>query len=175
MFESIKNKIEESNKDSSPKNMSFDFKLMFVYHISMMVLFGLRPINNAKDQMLFALMLSIVLVLISIVHKLKSKWSWPGLSILSIPAALFNFLLLYVLFAVAAYAMNPSITPPELQLDSMLLLLKDAWPVILNAISIPVFTPWYLAGIGIVAFNILTSLKLVSLKKTEFEAQCKNS
>ncbi|ELR63155.1 hypothetical protein C942_04051 [Photobacterium marinum] len=37
------------------------------------------------------------------------------------------------------------------------------------------FTPWFLAGAGIGFMNSLVSLKIVTLKKSEFEAQCRNS
>jgi len=82
MFEAIRKKIDEQNKDNNPKNMSLDVKLMFVYHISMMVLFGTRILDNAADQAWFALILFIVLVLISVAHRFREKWKWPGIGTL---------------------------------------------------------------------------------------------
>lgn len=155
--------------------MSFDFKLMFVFHIVMMALFGARPFDNAKDQILLAIGLGCVLVIVSIVHKMKSKWSWPGLTAMSIPGAALNVVFLYIFFAFAAYTMHPSIPVPEIEFSSIIQLIGKSWPVILQAISIPVVTPWYLAGVGIVVFNVLTSLKIVTIKKAEFESQCRDS
>ena len=175
MFETIKNKLDESNKENSPKNMSFDFKLMFVYHIAMMVLFGARPIDNAYDQIIFAIALGVILIVASGFHKLKHNWSWPGLDIMNIPGVIFSLLFFYVFFGFTAYAMNPDIPEPEIQLDNLPAIAKEAWPIIMQAISIPTFTPWYLAGFGIVAFNILSSLNLANQKKSEFESQCVNS
>lgn len=174
MFEFLKNKFHRSKEDNSAKNMSFDFKLMFVFHIAMMILFGARPFDNAKDQILLAIGLGCVLVVVSVIHKVKFKWSWPGLTLMSIPGTILNIVFLYIFFAVASYSMHPSIPVPEIKLSSIAQLIGESWPVILQAISIPVFTPWYLAGIGIVAFNILESLKITTSKKTEFESQCRD-
>ena len=175
MLKSIRKKLEESNKENSPKNMSFDFKLMFVYHIAMMILFGARPIDNAYDQILFAVVLGVILIAASAIHKAKHNWSWPGLSAKSIPGTIFSLLFLYVFFAFTAYAMNADIPVPEIQLSNLPTLAKEAWPLIMQAMSIPAFTPWYLAGIGIVVFNIFSSLNLANQKKSEFESQCGNS
>tara|TARA_R110001583_G_scaffold118468_1_gene269895 strand:- start:235 stop:762 length:528 start_codon:yes stop_codon:yes gene_type:complete len=175
MFETIKKKINESNEENSPKNMSLDFKLMFVFHIAMMILLVIRPIDNAQDQVIFSLILASVLVAISIGHKMKNKWSWPGLKIMSIPGVIFNLLFLYVFFAFTAYAMTPNTMPSSIELDSILTRAVEALPVIVDAIFIPAFTPWYMAGLGIFLFNILSSLNLTTQKKSEFEAQCENS
>ena len=175
MFESILNKIRQQNWDNSPKNISFDFKLMFAYHIAMMVLFGTRVIGNAVDQALLALSLGIVLVILSVVHKVKSRWKWPGLGIFSLPSALLSIVLIYAFFAFAAYTMNPGIEVPDLNKSNYISMIVESWSVIIKAASVPVFTPWYLAGIGIGIFSLLSSLNLAVSKKTEFEDQCVNS
>jgi len=175
MFEFLRNRFQRIGEDNSPKKMSFDFKLMFVFHIAMMILFGARPFDNAKDQIQLAIALGSVLAVVSTIHKVKSKWSWPGLTILSIPGAILNIVFLYVFFGFAAYTMHPNIPVPEIELSSIIQLISETWPVILNAVSIPVFTPWYLAGVGIVAFNILINLKIVTLKKAEFDSKCRDS
>ncbi len=87
MFESIRKKIKVQNRDNSPKNMSFDFKLMFVYHITIMVLFGTGIIDSAVNEALLALVLGVVLLTLSVLRKIKSKWKWPGIGILSVPSA----------------------------------------------------------------------------------------
>ena len=156
-------------------NMSFDFKLMFVYHIAMMVLFVTRPIDSAYGQILLAVVLGVLLTVASAIHKVKHNWSWPGIKITSIPSVILSLLFLYMFFSFTAYAMNPNIPIPEVQFNNLPTLAIEAWPIIVQAISIPVFTPWYLAGIGIVAFNVLSSLNFATQKKSEFESQCGNS
>jgi hypothetical protein len=175
MFDSIRKKIDEQNKDNNPKNMSLDFKLMFVYHIAMMVLFGTRIVDNAADQALFAFVLFLVLVLISVVHKFRAQWKWPGIGIFGFPSALIGVAFVYAFLAFAAYTINPDFVFPNFQDISYIDLIAESWTVIITAASVPVFTPWYLAGVGIGVFNLLTSLKLVTTKKSEFETQCINS
>jgi len=175
MFESIKRKLEKQNKDSDPKNMSLDFKLMFVYHIVMMILFGLRPISDPTHQVYLAIVLLIALVLISLLHKLKSNWSWPGLSFSSIPSITFNLILTYVFLAFSSYAMTTGGVFPDISLSNIEVLIMESWVVMLQAASLPGLTPWFLAGIGIAFMNSMVSLNLATLKKSEFEAQCCNS
>ncbi len=141
MFEEIKNTMDDSKKENSLRNMSLDFKLMFVYHIAMMVLFGARPIDNANGQILFAMTLGAILIVVSVFHKVKHNWSWPGIKAMSIPGALFNLIFLYVFFAFTAYAMNPDIPAPAFQISNIVVLATDAWPVIKQAILIPIYTP----------------------------------
>jgi len=175
MFESIKRKLDEQNKDNDQENMSFDSKLMFVYHIVMMILFGLRPIANPIHQVYLAIVLLVALVLISFIHKLKSKWSWPGISFSSIPSITFNLIFTYAFLAFVSYTMTSGGDLPAVSLANIEALAIESWGVILQAASVPVFTPWFLAGIGIAIMNSLVSLKLATLKKSEFEAQCSNS
>lgn len=175
MFESIRKKVNEQNKDNSTKDMSLDFKLMFVYHIAMMVLFGTRIVDNAAVQALFALVLFVVLVLISAVHKFRSQWKWPGLGILGLPSALFHIVVIYAFLAFAAYNMNPDFDFPNFQNSNYIDLISESWAVIITVASVPAMTPWYLVGVGFGVFNLLSSLKLATTKKSEFESQCINS
>ncbi|MBT1065901.1 hypothetical protein KJY73_20170 [Bowmanella sp. Y26] len=174
MFESIKRKLDEQNKDNDPKNMSLDFKLMFAYHIVMMILFGFRPIENPIHQAYLAIALIMALILASLIHKLKSNWSWPGLSFISIPSITFNIVFTYIFLAFASYAMTKGGNFPAISLDNIEGLVIESWGVILQTASNPIFTPWYLAGLGIAFMNSMVSLKLATLKKSEFEAQCRN-
>jgi hypothetical protein len=170
MFEAIRKKIDEQNKDNNPKNMSLDFKLMFVYHISMMVLFGTRVLDNAADQAWFALILFIVLVLISVAHRFREKWKWPGIGILGIPLSLLGVGFVYAFLAFAAYSMNPDLVFPNFKDIRYIDLIADSWSAIITAASVPVFTPWFLAGVGIGVFNLLSSLKLVRVNLVNFFA-----
>lgn len=175
MFESIKRKLDEQNKDNDPKNMSLDLKLMFVYHIAMMILFGLKPISNPIHQVYLALTLLLVLIIVSFFNKLKSNWSWPGLSFSCIPVITFNLIFTYLFLAFASYAMTTGGSIPDVSLANFETFLIESLGVILQAASNPVFTPWYLAGIGIAFMNLMVSLNLAILKKSEFEAQCSKS
>ncbi|WP_105258354.1 hypothetical protein [Pseudoalteromonas sp. T1lg88] len=175
MFDSIRKKIEEQNKDNNPKNMSLDFKLMFVYHIAMMILFGTRIIDNAAAQALFALALFVVLILISAVHKFRAQWQWPGIGLLGLPSAILGVAFVYAFLAFAAYTINPDFSFPDLQNINYIDFIEESWSVIIATASVPAITPWYLAGIGIGIFNLLSSLKIATTKKSEFVAQCKNS
>ena len=114
-------------------------------------------------------------MLVSFFNKLKSNWSWPGLSITSIPAITFNLAFTYIFLAFASYAMTTGGDFPDVSFANFEPLLIESWTVILKAASNPVFTPWYLAGLGIAFMNSMVSLKVATLKKSEFEAQCGNS
>lgn len=160
MSEQLQKRIKKQREYDSSKNISFDFKLVFVYHISMIVLFATSPIDNAKDQATFALFLGLLLVAVSIAHKLKTRWSWPGLSVTSIPFAIFNLVFVYAFLAFAAYMITSDNPPEALQSLDFTKLISESWSAILKAASIPRFTPWFLAGIGIAVFNVLKSLKL---------------
>jgi len=85
----------------------------------MMILFGVRPLDNSVDQVLFAFALGFLLFAISIIHKFKAKWRWPGLSLTSIPGVIFNIVFSYVFFAFAAYSMNANIPAPDFQSDDL--------------------------------------------------------
>jgi len=173
MFKSIRNKLNETNNDEI-KEISLDFKLMFVYHIAMMFLFGTRILDDSIGQALFALVLFIVLVVISALHKIREKWKWPGISMFILPSALLNLAFVYAFLAFVGYTINPDFVLPNLQSINLAVLVTESWAAIITAASYPAMTPWYLAGIGIGAFNLLSNLKLVTSKKSEFEAQCEN-
>ncbi len=175
MFDSIWKKLEQQSKVISCKRISFDLKLMFVYHIIMMILFGFRPINSPLHQTYLAAFLAFILIIYSIFHKLRSNWSWPGLSLTSIPSITFNLVFTYIFLAYASFMVIDDGKVPELTFTSIEPLLVESWGVILKAASIPVLTPWFLGVIGIAFMNSMVSLKLATLKLSEFNAQCGNS
>lgn len=153
------------------KNISFDFGLFFIYHLAMAALFVGRFIKSAKKEALFAIFLGAVLVAPSVVHKVRSRWKWPGLDKFSLPSALLSVVSVYVFFVVTAYIFTGH-KSPDFYTVKLLDLIKDSWFVVLKAASIPWMTPWYLAGVGIGVFNLLSSLKVVTSKKLVFESQC---
>lgn len=172
MLESLLNKFKAKNEKHSPGNMSFDFKLFFVYHIAMMILFGERPIESPLNQAMFAMALGIALIVASIIYKAKYNWSWPGLSVTSIPIVIFNIIFLYAFFAFSAYTIVSNGNIPDIKNTDILLLIQESWGVMLQAFNHPALTPWFLGGAGIMVFNTLSSLNLVCSNKDEFEAQC---
>lgn len=175
MFKLINRKMEGQNMDSDSKDMSLDLKLMVVYHIVMMILFALRPISNPINQLYLAILLLVMLVIISLFHKLKNNWSWSGLSFSGIPSLIFNLIYTYTFLAFVSYAMTSDGNHPDIALANIEALVIESWYVMLQAASNPVFTPWFLAGVGICFMKSMVSLKFMTLKKSEFEAQCRNS
>ncbi|WP_036801695.1 hypothetical protein [Photobacterium marinum] len=173
MLKFLKRNLKDQNNNS--EDMSLDFGLMFVYHIAMMILFALRPISNPIHQVYLALVLLVVLVLISSFHKLKCNWSWPGLAFSNVSSLIVNLISTYIFFAFVSYTITSAGDFYEISLENIDVLIIESWNVILQAASNPVFTPWFLAGAGIGFMNSLVSLKIVTLKKSEFEAQCRNS
>ena len=175
MFESIKRKLEAQSKESDPKNMSLDFKLMFVYHIVMMILFGTRPLDNPIHQAYLAACLASILIIVSSVHKLKANWSWPGLSFTSIPSLALNMIFIYVFLAFSSYAITTGGQLPSVSVANIEALAIESWSIVIQAASIPTLTPWFLGAVGIAFMNSMVSLKLATLTKSEFETQCNHS
>lgn len=165
----------QNRKDTNLKDMSLDFKLMFVYHISMMVLFASTFIRNPIHQVYFAAVLATVLVAISITHKYKSNWSWPGFKLSGLLSALFNLVFIYVFLVFSANLLGFSAHGFPQNIESVKVILAEAPDAILLAASNPKLTPWYLGAFGIGIMNILISLRLATLKKDDFEAQCEGS
>lgn len=161
MFRSIFTKTKEQNKKMAPEKISFDFKIMFVYHITMMLLFVTHAIDKAFTQAMLALALGIILVIVSVWHKQKTNWKWPGLKPSSLPKILFNLIVMYAFFSIAAHTARPKMDNFDFNNPDYLKLITDSWRVILKAASDPFFTPWYLAGVGICVFNLLSDLNLI--------------
>jgi hypothetical protein len=138
-------------KEPNPKqwkDMSFEFKLMFVYHGCMMVLFVTGGNFSVRQELLFAGALLFVLGSISMHHRRSNGWHWQGATAKNRLAALGGV----VLTVVFLYAASPLFPP-----------------------SNPRFLPWYLAGFGIGLFNFLQSLRLVHSSEAVFLADCGNS
>ncbi|MCP4163959.1 MAG: hypothetical protein GY760_28180 [Deltaproteobacteria bacterium] len=172
MFESIRKKIDEQNEKYGRKKISFDFKLMFVFHIMIMILAALRPIENPIFQVCLAISLAVVLIVISIKHKSKSNWSWPGLSFTSIPLFVLNLIFTCAFIVFSSFTMITGGDFPEISSLNIMSLLIELWKVVLKAASNPVDTPFFLGILGIFFMNSMVSLKLSALSKDDFEAQC---
>jgi len=98
-------------------------------------------------------------------------WYWYS----CIPLSLLGVGFVYAFLAFAAYSMNPDLVFPNFKDIRYIDPIADSWSAIITAASVPEFTPWFLAGVGIGVFNLLSSLKLVTPKKSDFESQCINS
>lgn len=123
--------------------MSFDMKLMFAYHLAMMaMMLGGRALT-VPIELALAGGWAAVLATVSVIHKRREGWRWPGVRPLNLLAAA-GTLAAIGLFLFAATPNFPPTTP---------------WAL-----------PWYLAGGGIGLFGILNSLKVVSRSRDEFEA-----
>jgi vacuolar-type H+-ATPase subunit I/STV1 len=170
LFESTIKKKQGNN--SNLLNISFDFKLIMSYSIAMMILFVTRAIKSSQTQIIFAVVLGFIIIVVSIIHKVKRKWSWPGASIKCIPSVLFQILFAYLFFAFASFNMRPKLSTIEIDFDNWPLLFENSLKVILLGMTNPTFAPWFFIGVGIVSFNILSILKVVVKTKSEFDSQC---
>lgn len=127
------------------KEMSLDFKLLMIYHLCMMVLFATGQFFTIQILFAAAGLLIAGAASISIHHRMKSEWHWPGAGIKD------------VLGAIAGVALG-------------LFFLNAATPRFppLN----PRCFAWYAAGAGILLFSILASLKIVFPSEAEFRKHC---
>jgi hypothetical protein len=112
------------------KDMSVDFRLMFVYHGSMMLMFlvGQAGLSVRMELQLTGL-LAVVLIAISIKHRRQTNWRWPGVKASNVIYAV-GSLALVAFFLFAGTPLFP--------------------PLIGAAL------PWYLAGLGIGTFGVLS-------------------
>jgi hypothetical protein len=126
--------------------MSLDFKLMFVYHGSMMILFISAQKLTVREEILITSAVASVLILVSYMHRNATHWRWRGIRSRDALIAMATA------FAVAffLYAASPLFPPRDHR-----------------------FLPWYLAGLGIGAFGILSSLRIVYPSEAEFLANCR--
>ena len=124
--------------------MSVDFRLMFAYHGSMMVMMVAGGGLSLQQEILITTVLVTVLVSVSLRHRARVGWHWPGANGKDVLGAIGSATLIaFFLF---------SATP-------------------LFPLSPQVF-PWYLACGGIGAFGILSALKVVSGTESDFLLHC---
>jgi hypothetical protein len=130
------------------KDMSLDFKLMFVYHGCMMFLFITGGAFTTRQELFIATSLVVVLTVLSLRHRSAIGWKWEGIKTKDLALAL-GIGALLAFFLQAATPQFPALNPR--------------------------FLPWYLAGLGIGAFNILRTLKLVRSSKAQMLADCSDT
>jgi hypothetical protein len=128
------------------KDFSLEFKLMFVYHGCMMVLFLTGSAFSARQELIFAGLLLSVLISLSVRHRVSAGWRWQGVKTKQ-------------LFVAAG----------GIALIGLFLYSGTAW----FSPSNPRFLPWFLAGFGIGAFNVMQTLGLVYPSEAAFLADCR--
>ena len=130
------------------KDMSLDFKLMFVYHVCMMVLFIAGSAFTTRQELFIAASLVLVFTMISLRHRSAIGWQWQDIKTKDLAIAI-GVAVLMVFFLGAGSSMFPA--------------------------SNPRFLPWYLAGFGIGFFNVLSILKLVRSSESQMLADSRTS
>lgn len=125
--------------------MSFDMRLMFVFHIAMIVMLVTSAALTVAIEAAVAGGLAVVLAAISVMRRRKLGWRWSGAGPLKWLLAL-GALAAGLLF-VGVAAIN---VPP----------------------TSPAMLPWFLAAAGIFTFNLLSVLGIVHQTEAAFEASC---
>ncbi len=124
------------------REMSLEFKSMVVYHIGMMIMFMSGGLLTVPLEVGVALSLAMIGVFLSLRHRRQVAWRWPGVSTKEILIAV-----AVVVGGVIFFAATPMFSPSE-----------------------PYALPWYLAGVGIVSFNVLTVLRVITYAESDFVA-----
>lgn len=137
--------MADSRYPKTWKEMSLDMRLLFGYHVSMMVMMATGGDLTIQQELAIAAVIITIIVLLSRHHREKKHWRWPGVKPLNVLYALGGaFLIAFFLYSATPLA------PPN---DSHM-------------------GPWYLAGLGIGVFGILQSLKIVYPTAAEFASNC---
>ena len=123
------------------REMSYDFKLMFLYHGSMMLLFVTGQALSLAAELTIAAALLVAGTLLGIRHRRATPWVWPGVSVSRLLGAAAT-VFLGGLFLFAATPLFPPTNPGSL--------------------------PWYLAGFGIILFATLNTLRLVAFAEADY-------
>lgn len=137
------------NRTTSPHKKpnvgSFDFKLIFIFHLCMMGLMASHGAVPVTWQIGVVVVLAVILGAASHYHRHKNHWHWRGVGVKNVFSAV-GVLLLGAFF------------------------LGSALPA--NSLSSPAFFPWFAAGAAIILFGMLAALKIVSLDEDEFLQNC---
>jgi len=137
--------LDDKKYPRSWKEMSFDFKLLFVFHGCMMVLFVVGRIIPIQVLIVIVSVLLLVLAGLSVHRRMTCDWHWPGVEIKDVLHTVFR-IALGLFFLGAA---TPRFSPLQ-----------------------PAFFPWFAGGGGIILFLILSSLKIVFRSESEFQSHC---
>jgi len=127
------------------KEMSLDMRLMFGYHISMMVMMVAGGSLTVRQELVIAATIGVLIVLVSRYYRRKKHWRWPGIK---------PFDVLYAAGTVVAISFFLYSATPLFPLNNGHVL------------------PWYLAGLGIGVWGVFQSLNVVSAGKADFASKC---
>jgi len=127
------------------KEMSLDMKLMFGYHISMMVMMVAGGALTVRQELSITGAIAALIALVSRYNRQKRHWRWPGIKPVHVLYALGGIFFVSIFL----YSASPLFPPNNGHI-----------------------VPWYLAGLGIGMFGILQSLKVVSASEAEFASNC---
>lgn len=127
------------------KEMSFDMRLMFGYHISMMAMMVAGGSLTVQQELMIGATISALIVLVSHYNRQKKHWRWPGIKPVDVLYALGGALCISIFL----YSATPLFPPNNGHV-----------------------VPWYMAGLGIGMFGILQSLKVVYASEAEFASDC---
>jgi hypothetical protein len=127
------------------KEMSLDMRLMFGYHIFMMVMMVGGGSLTVRQELTIAVSIAALIVFVSRYHRQRKHWRWPGVKPLDVLYAVGGI----VLISLFLYSATPLFPPNNGHI-----------------------VPWYLAGLGIGLFGILQSLKVLYAAEAEFTSNC---
>jgi uncharacterized membrane protein YbhN (UPF0104 family) len=125
--------------------MSLDMRMMFAYHISMMVLMIAGGSFTVRQELALVAGIAAIIVVISRYNRQKKHWRWPGVKLTDLLYAIGGI----VLISFFLYSATPLFPPNNGHV-----------------------VPWYLAGLGIGLFGVLQSLKVVYPSEAEFASHC---
>lgn len=160
-----------NQKAKAAKSISFDMKLSYAYFVAIMILLATRLISSPKTLVILACSLWGILTALSVTHKIKSRWRWPGIAPKHLLYAVINIVWGVVLFAYASHIMLPK-EPAPWEAETLSAVVKRTWELVLKAGSRPTLTPWFLFGAGIFVFNTLYALRFMTMKQDNFLRNC---
>jgi len=134
-----------SNYPTRWRDFSLDYRLAFAYFGCMVLLFMSGDSLSLKQELVATMIVAAVLVSLSVRHRQRMNWRWPGVEGKGVLAAL-GILLAAGIFE---FASSGFASPSD-----------------------PRFLPWHLAGLGGVVFALLAALRIVQASKSDFLKQC---
>ena len=137
--------IRDGNYPRTWSEMSFDFKLFFMYHVGMVILIVTAGLLSLGSQTAVVGTLVVMIGVALAAHRRRKQWHWPGIGIKNILGALVTLGLGLFFLGAGLRRVSP-----------------------LN----PNVFPWCAAGAGIILFGVLSELKIVYYSKAEFLRHC---
>lgn len=164
---------DQTEKKIEKSSMSFDAKLMFGCQLIMFLTMFLKPFDTVLHYVYLAAFLLATFMLVSIFQKLKSGWSWPGLSIKNVVSVAFNVAATYSFLSFAAYSMSDTTLDVSLSPENWEVLLNETSQVIIQtALSNSNTAVWFLIGAAIFWGNLMRDFNFLVMTQYEFEQQC---